>query len=135
MQEINHLINPCRNFCIFFSHYFGCFRIFCNFATCSSWNEWPKIQKNGRFNKFKNMSNNEYVENKKRQMRRVISIATTLHYAVENLMGMMIAEDEDEDFNLIDTNDEVLYLELGFKADDIENFANMLSNAYKSINQ
>lgn len=27
------------------------------FAACSSWNEWPKIQKNGRFNKFKIMSN------------------------------------------------------------------------------
>ncbi len=104
-----------------------------NFAACSRWNEWPKIQKIGDFNKFKNMSNNEYIENKKRQMRRVISIATTLHYAVEDLMSMMIAEDKEEDFNLIDPDDEALYLELGFKADEIDAFANMVSDAYKSI--
>lgn len=81
------------------------------------------------------MSNNEYVENKKRQMRRVISIATTLHYAIEDLMSMMIAEDEDEDFNLVEPKDEALYLELGFKADEIDAFADMVSKAYKSINK
>jgi len=32
------------------------------FAACSSWNEWPKIQKNGRFNKYKIMSNNDEIK-------------------------------------------------------------------------
>lgn len=48
-------------------------------------------------------------------------------------MSMMIAEDKEEDFNLIDPDDEALYLELGFKADEIDAFANMVSDAYKSI--
>ena len=54
-------------------------------------------------------------EQKKRQMARVISMATSLHYAVEDLMSMMIAEDENEDFSLVDPEDEDLYLALGCK--------------------
>lgn len=62
-------------------------------------------------------------EQKKRQMARVISMATSLHYAVEDLMSMMIAEDENED----------LYLALGLKADEIDKMADMISARYKSI--
>lgn len=52
------------------------------------------------------MTNNEIKEQKTRQMARVISMATSLHYAIEELMSMMIAEDEDEDFSLVDPEDE-----------------------------
>ena len=38
------------------------------------------------------MTNNEIKEQKTRQMARVISMATSLHYAIEELMSMMIAE-------------------------------------------
>lgn len=72
-------------------------------------------------------------EQKKRQMARVISMATSLHYAVEDLMSMMIAEDENEDFSLVDPEDEDLYLALGLKADEIEKMADMISARYKSI--
>lgn len=72
-------------------------------------------------------------EQKKRQMARVISMATSLHYAVEDLMSMMIAEDENEDFSLIDPEDEDLYLALGLKADEIDKMADMISARYKSI--
>lgn len=72
-------------------------------------------------------------EQKKRQMARVISIATRLHYAVEDLMSMMIAEDENEDFSLVDPEDEDLYLALGLKADEIDKMADMISARYKSI--
>lgn len=70
---------------------------------------------------------------KKRQMARVISMATSLHYAVEDLMSMMIAEDENEDFSLVDPEDEDLYLALGLKADEIDKMADMISARYKSI--
>lgn len=72
-------------------------------------------------------------EQKKRQMARVISMATSLHYAVEDLMSMMIAEDENEDFSLVDPEDEDLYLALGLKADEIDKMADMISARYKSI--
>lgn len=72
-------------------------------------------------------------ERKKRQMARVISMATSLHYAVEDLMSMMIAEDENEDFSLADPDDEELYLALGLKADEIDKMADMISERYKSI--
>lgn len=72
-------------------------------------------------------------EQKKRQMARVISMATSLHYAVEDLMSMMIAEDENEDFSLVDPEDEDLYLALGLKADEIDKLADMISARYKSI--
>lgn len=72
-------------------------------------------------------------EQKKRQMARVISMATSLHYAVEDLMSMMIAEDENEDFSLVDPEDEELYLALGLKADEIDKMADMVSARYKSI--
>ena len=72
-------------------------------------------------------------EQKKRQMARVISRATSLHYAVEDLMSMMIAEDENEDFSLVDPEDEDLYLALGLKADEIDKMADMISARYKSI--
>lgn len=70
---------------------------------------------------------------KKRQMARVISMATSLHYAVEDLMSMMIAEDENEDISLVDPEDEELYLALGLKADEINKMADMISARYKSI--
>lgn len=70
---------------------------------------------------------------KKRQMARVISMAFSLRYAVEDLMGMMIAEDENEDFSLVDPEDEDLYLALGLKADEIDKMADMISARYKSI--
>ncbi|MEZ3599308.1 hypothetical protein [Muribaculum gordoncarteri] len=66
-------------------------------------------------------------------MARVISMATSLHYAIEELMSMMIAEDEDEDFSLVDPEDEELYLALGIKADEIDKMADMISARYKSI--
>lgn len=72
-------------------------------------------------------------EQKKRQMARVISMATSLHYAVEDLMSMMIAEDENEDFSLVDPEDEDLYLALGLKADEIDKMSDMISARYKSI--
>ena len=72
-------------------------------------------------------------EQKKRQMARVISMAASLHYAVEDLMSMMIAEDENEDFSLVDPEDEDLYLALGLKADEIDKMADMISARYKSI--
>lgn len=72
-------------------------------------------------------------EQKKRQMARVISMATSLHSAVEDLMSMMIAEDENEDFSLVDPEDEDLYLALGLKADEIDKMADMISARYKSI--
>lgn len=72
-------------------------------------------------------------EQKKRQMARVISMATSLHYAVEDLMSMMIAEDENEDFSLADPDDEELYLALGLKADEIDKMADMISARYKLI--
>lgn len=72
-------------------------------------------------------------EQKKRQMARVISMATSLHYAVEDLMSMMIAEDENEDFSLADPEDKELYLALGLKADEIDKMADMISARYKSI--
>lgn len=72
-------------------------------------------------------------EQKKRQMARVISMATSLHYAVEDLMSMMIAEDENEDISLVDPEDEELYLALGLKADEINKMADMISARYKSI--
>lgn len=72
-------------------------------------------------------------EQKKRQMARVISMATSLHYAVEDLMSMMIAEDENKDFSLVDPEDEDLYLALGLKADEIDKMADMISARYKSI--
>lgn len=103
------------------------------FAVYSVMNERPKIRKNREFNKFKIMSNNEIKEQKKRQMARVISMATSLHYAIEDLMSMMIAEDENEDFSLVDPDDEELYLALGVKADEIEKMADMISVRYKSI--
>lgn len=71
-------------------------------------------------------------EQKKRQMARVISMATSLHYAVEDLMSMMIAEEENEDFSLVDPEDEDLYLALGLKADEIDKMADMISARYKS---
>lgn len=76
---------------------------------------------------------NKLKEQKKHQMARVISMATSLHYAVEDLMSMMIAEDENEDFSLVDTEDEDLYLALGLKADEIDKMADMISARYKSI--
>lgn len=79
------------------------------------------------------MTNNEIKEQKKRQMARVISVATSLHYAIEELMSMMIAEDEDEDFSLVDSEDEDLYLALGIKADEIDKMADMISERYKAI--
>lgn len=72
-------------------------------------------------------------EQKRRQMARVISMAFSLRYAVEDLMGMMIAEDENEDFSLVDPEDEDLYLALGLKADEINKMADMISARYKSI--
>lgn len=103
------------------------------FAACSKWNKRPKIQKSRDFNKFKIMTNNEIKEQKTRQMARVISMATSLHYAIEELMSMMIAEDEDEDFSLVDSEDEDLYLALGIKADEIDKMADMISERYKAI--
>ena len=79
------------------------------------------------------MTNNEIKEQKKRQMARVISVATSLHYAIEELMSMMIAEDENEDFSLVDPEDEELYLALGIKADEIDKMADMISERYKAI--
>lgn len=103
------------------------------FAACSKWNKRPKIQKSRDFNKFKIMTNNEIKEQKTRQMARVISMATSLHYAIEELMSMMIAEDENEDFSLVDSEDEDLYLALGIKADEIDKMADMISERYKAI--
>lgn len=76
---------------------------------------------------------NKLREQKKHQMARVISMATSLHYAVEDLMSMMIAEDDNEDFSLADPDDEELYLALGLKADEIDKMADMISERYKSI--
>lgn len=72
-------------------------------------------------------------EQKKRQMARGISMATSLHYAVEDLMSMMIAEDGNEDFSLVDPEDEDLYLALGLKADEIDKMTDIISARYKSI--
>lgn len=66
-------------------------------------------------------------------MARVISMAFSLRYAVEDLMSMMIAEDENEDISLVDPEDEELYLALGLKADEINKMADMISARYKSI--
>lgn len=79
------------------------------------------------------MKATDEIKQKKRQMARVISMATSLHYAIEDLMSMMIAEDENEDFSLVDPDDEELYLALGTKADEIEKMADMISVRYKSI--
>lgn len=79
------------------------------------------------------MTNNEIKEQKTRQMARVILMATSLHYAIEELMSMMIAEDEAEDFSLVDSEDEDLYLALGIKADEIDKMADMISERYKAI--
>ena len=79
------------------------------------------------------MTNNEKTELKKRQMVRIISMATSLHFAIEELMSLMIAEDENEDFSLIDQKDEDLYLSLGLKADEIDKMADMISERYKAI--
>ncbi len=78
------------------------------------------------------MSNNEKREQKTRQMARIISMATSLHYAIEDLMNLMIAEDANEEFSLIDKNDEDLYLALGSKASEIDNLADMISARYKA---
>ncbi len=79
------------------------------------------------------MTNEEKTEQKKRQMARVISMATSLHYAIEDLRDMMIADDDNEDFSLIDSNDEALYLALDSKADEIDKMADMISVRYKAI--
>ena len=79
------------------------------------------------------MTNLEKNEQKKRQMARIISMATSLHFAIEELMNLMIADDEEEDFSLIDKDDEDLYLALGLKADEIDNMADMISTRYKAI--
>lgn len=96
-------------------------------------NERAKIRKSRDFNKFKIMTNLEKNEQKKRQMARIISMATSLHFAIEELMNLMIADDEEEDFSLIDKDDEDLYLALGLKADEIDNMADMISTRYKAI--
>lgn len=46
---------------------------------------------------------------------------------------MMIAEDDNEDFSLVDPEDEDLYLALGLKADAVDKMADMISARYKSI--
>ena len=79
------------------------------------------------------MSNDEKIELKKRQMARIISMATSLHFALEDLMSLMIADDDKEDFSLIDPKDKDLYLALGLKADEIEEMADMISARYKAI--
>lgn len=79
------------------------------------------------------MTNNEKTELKKRQMARIISMVTSLHFAIEDLMSLMIADDDQEDFSLIDKNDEDLYLALEVKADEIEKMADMISARYKAI--
>lgn len=79
------------------------------------------------------MTNDEKTELKKRQMARVISMATSLYYAIEDLMSLMVADDENEDFSLIDSDDEELYLALGLKADEIDGMADMISARYKAI--
>ncbi len=48
-------------------------------------------------------------------------------------MSLMLAEDDNEDFSLIDSDDEDLYLALGPKADEIDNMADMISARYKAI--
>lgn len=75
----------------------------------------------------------ERSEQKKRQMARVISMATSLHYAVEDLMGLMLTKDENEDFSLEDSEDEDLFLALGPMADEIDKMADMISARYKAI--
>lgn len=79
------------------------------------------------------MTNIEKTQQKKRQMARVISMATSLHFAIEELMSLMIAEDDEEDFSLINKNDEDLYLALGLKADEIDKMADMISKRYKAL--
>ncbi len=79
------------------------------------------------------MTNNEKIELKTRQMARIISMATSLHYAIEDLRSLMVAEDENEDFSLIDKNDEDLYLALESKAEMIDKLAEMISARYKAI--
>lgn len=79
------------------------------------------------------MTNIEKTQQKKRQMARIISMATSLHFAIEELMSFMIAEDDEEDFSLIDKNDEDLYLALGLKADEIDKMADMISKRYKAL--
>lgn len=60
-------------------------------------------------------------------------MVTSLHFAIEDLMSLMIADDDQEDFSLIDKNDEDLYLALEVKADEIEKMADMISARYKAI--
>ena len=79
------------------------------------------------------MTNEETIEQKRRQMVRVISMATSLHYAIEDLRGLMIAEDENDEFSLIDSDDEALYLALCSKAEEIDKMADMISVRYKAI--
>lgn len=105
------------------------------FASCSEWNARPNIRKSHEFTKFKNMNKKEIKELKKRQMARVISMATSLHYAIEDLMSKMIAEDENEDFSLVDSDDEELYLSLGQMAEEVDRMADMISTRYKAIKE
>lgn len=79
------------------------------------------------------MTKNEIKERKKKQMARVISMATSLHYAIEDLMSLMIAEDDDEEFSLEEPEDEELYLALGLKTEEIDKMADMISARYKAI--
>ena len=79
------------------------------------------------------MKNIEKTELKKRQMVRIISMSTSLHFAIEDLMSLMIADDDQENFSLIDPKDKDLYLALGLKADDIDKMADMISARYKAI--
>ena len=79
------------------------------------------------------MNDLEKKEQKKRQMARIISMVTSLHFAIEELMSLMIADDDEEDFSLIDKDDEDLYLALGVKADEIDMMSDMISARYKAI--
>ncbi len=81
------------------------------------------------------MTDKEIKARKKHQLARIISMATSLHFAIGDLMSMMIAEDDNDEFSLVDPEDEELYLMLSVNVDEIDRLANSASEYYKSMKE
>lgn len=81
------------------------------------------------------MHNNEIITRKKRHMARVISTARSLRCVIECLMDMMIAEDVNKEFSLIDPEDGNLFITLDTKAREIDDLAALVLMRYKEISK
>lgn len=127
------MIKFCALLAKYFVFFFALWRNLLYLCSVFQMEQRSKIRKNREFAKFKIMTKNEIKERKKKQMARVISMATSLHYAIEDLMSLMIAEDDDEEFSLEEPEDEELYLALGLKTEEIDKMADMISARYKAI--